>query len=95
MAETLTRQTLRRNAAIEEAPLQEELMLFNPTNSQFFVLNRTMAFTWKKLDSNASVEDIAAGIAETFAEVSLETAIADVRKAVDSLLALGLIESTV
>jgi hypothetical protein len=95
MGETLTRQLLRRNAAIEEAPLQQELMLFNPTSSQFFVLNSTMAFTWKKLDSSASVEDIAAGITETFEGVSLETAIADVRKAVDNLLALGLIEPSV
>lgn len=67
-------------------------MLFNPVSSQFFVLNRTMAFTWKKLDSATSVEDIANGIAETFAGVSPEAAAADVRKAVDSLLELGLIE---
>jgi hypothetical protein len=86
---------LRRNTAIEEAPLQGELMLFNPANSQFFVLNRTMAYAWKKLDSSASLEDIAAGITETFSGVSPETALADVRKAVDNLVALGLIEESV
>ena len=95
MGETFSLQRLRRNAAIEEAPLQDELMLFNPATSQFFVLNRTMAFTWKRLDSAASLEDIATGITETFAGVSPETAAADVRNAVDNLLALGLIEPTV
>jgi hypothetical protein len=95
MGETLSPQLLRRKAAIEEAPLQEDLMLFDPDRSQFFVLNRTMAFAWKKLDSTASVEDIAAGITETFAGVNLETALDDVRKAVDNLMALGLIEPSV
>jgi coenzyme PQQ synthesis protein D (PqqD) len=95
MGETLSPQLLRRNVAIEEAPLQEELMLFNPVSSQFFVLNRTMAFAWKKLDAKASVEDIAVGITEAFAGVSLETALADVQKAVDNLMALGLIEPSV
>ena len=94
MGETLSGQALRRNAAIEEAPLQDELMLFNPSSSQFFVLNRTMAFTWRKLDSAVSLEDIAAGITETFAGVTFEAAIADVRKAVNNLLALGLIETS-
>ena len=94
MGETISRVILRRNAAIEEAPLQDELMLFNPTSSQFFVLNRTMAFAWKKLDSDASLEDIAAGITQTFAGVTFEAAIADVRKAIDNLLALGLIETS-
>jgi len=95
MSETLSPQLLRRNSSIEEAPLHHELMLFHPDSSQFFVLNRTMAFTWKRLESAASIDDIAAGIAETFDGVTVDAATADVRKAVDELLALGLIEPNV
>jgi hypothetical protein len=95
MSEAMSPQLLRRNAVIEEAPLHDELMLFNPTNSQFYVLNRTMAFTWKQLQSAASLDDIAAEISQNFAGVSKETATADVRKAIDNLLALGLIEPSV
>jgi hypothetical protein len=92
IGETSSSQTLRRNPAVEEAPLHDELMLFNSTSSQFFVLNKTMAFTWKRLESTASLDQIASGMAESFAGVSIQTATADVAKAVSELIALGLIE---
>jgi Coenzyme PQQ synthesis protein D (PqqD) len=92
MRETLASQVLRRNPSIEEAPLHHELMLFNPANAQFFVLNRTMAFAWNRLENAASLEEIALEIEQSFNGVTIETAAKDVKKAVNDLLALGLIQ---
>ena len=92
MSETLSRPLLRRNSSIEEAPLNDEMMLFNPTNSQFYVLNRTMAFTWKRLETAASLDDLTDSIARTFAGVNPDEAKNDLRKAVEQLISLGLVE---
>jgi hypothetical protein len=49
---------LSRNPKIEEAPLQNELMLFDPSSGQFFVLNSTMAFLWKACDGKETLPSI-------------------------------------
>ena len=49
---------LRRNPKIEEAPLQGELMLFDPVTSKFFVMNRTMAFLWRQCDGERALSAI-------------------------------------
>jgi len=85
----------RRNPAIEEAPLQAELMLFNPETSKFYVLNSTMAFAWRQLESATSLQQIAAGVSETFGGVSPDSASADLHSAIDQLVALGLIEPSI
>ncbi len=92
MSELLSRPLLRRNSSVEEAPLNDEMMLFNPTNSQFYVLNRTMAFTWKRLETATSIDDLTESMATTFAGVNPDEARNDLRKAVEQLISLGLVE---
>src|SRR5262245_61416944 len=46
-----------RNPGIEEAPLQEELMLFDPKSGRFYMLNPTMAFLWKRCDGTRVLSD--------------------------------------
>jgi hypothetical protein len=80
---------LRRNPSVEEAGLQDELMLFDPTTSKFFVLNRTMAFLWKRIGTPAG--DIARDVEHEFAGVDRPGADADVQGAIEELVALGLV----
>ena len=82
---------LRRNPRIEEAPLQRELMLFDPESSQFFVLNGTMAFLWQHCDGHKSAEQLAAELATAFDTKEPSEVATDVREALESLLERGLI----
>jgi hypothetical protein len=82
---------LRRNPSIEEAPLQGELMLFDPISAKFFVLNTTMAFLWRNCDGARSLADIAGALVEEYEGVDLVTAQTDVGAAAGELTTLGLL----
>jgi hypothetical protein len=83
--------TLQRNPAVEEAPLQGELMLFDPATSRFFVLNRTMAFVWKSCDAMPTVDALIDGLQDEFAGVDSSAARSDVERALDELISAGLV----
>jgi Coenzyme PQQ synthesis protein D (PqqD) len=82
---------LRRNPKIEEAPLQSELMLFDPTTSKFFVMNPTMAFLWRKCDGDQPLPAIVESLSKEFSGVDAAVAEAELRHAVDELVGLGLL----
>ena len=82
---------LTRNPKVEEAPLQGELMLFDPEGSKFYVLNRTMAFVWRRCDGAHTQAGMLEGLQAEFESVETVSAEADVRRALDELLALGLV----
>lgn len=88
---TMDVRRLRRNARIEEAPLQGELMLFDPTTSRFFILNRTMAYVWRKCDGAHELAQLVDGLSVEFAGVDRETAVADLRQALGELMELELL----
>ena len=88
---TLDTRLLRRNPAVEEAPLQGEMMLFDAATSKFYVLNRSMAVAWRCCDGQHSVDEIASKLAAEFSGVSPEQAAGDVARAIDDLRGLGLI----
>ncbi len=79
-----------RNPQIEEAPLQQELMLFNPATSQFYMLNGTMAYIWRNCEQK-SVEELIASIGDAFEGTDPSKASEDVEKALADLLSLGLV----
>lgn len=87
----MTQMTPRRNPKIEEAPLQGELMLFDPASARFFVLNGTMAFLWQQCDGAHSLNQIAAALAEAFSGVSTDQASRDVEAAAVEMQSLGLL----
>ncbi len=91
MHRTVPSRTLRRNPKVEEAPLQSELMLFDPASSQFFVLNGTMAYIWRRCDGETPLSRIAEGLVSDFEGVEAAAADADLREAVEGLLANGLL----
>jgi hypothetical protein len=81
----------RRNPKIEEAPLQDELMLFDPSSAKFFVLNGTMAYLWRSSDGSKSLSQIAIALAGEFSGVSSEQASRDLEAAAAELHSLGLL----
>ena len=80
-----------QNPRIEEAPLQGELMLFDPDSARFYVLNRTMAFVWRRCDGSHSPEAMLEGLRQEFADVDAAAAAADLRAALGELVSLGLV----
>ncbi len=87
----LSDRPLRRNPQVEEAPLQEELMIFDPQSSRFFVLNRTMTFVWRRCDGSRAVAEMVDELRNEFADVDRATAEGDVKKALGELASLGLV----
>jgi hypothetical protein len=87
----LSNRPLRRNPDVEEAPLQGELMIFDPASSRFFVLNRTMTFVWRRCDGAHGVADMVDELRREFAEVDPATAEGDLKKALGELASLGLV----
>ena len=80
-----------RCAAIEEAPLSADLMLFDPGTSRFFVLNPTMALVWRQCDGQHTLSSMLDAIRVEFDDADPATVEHDVRKAVNELEMLGLI----
>ena len=81
----------RRKPDVEEAPLQGELMLFDPASARFFVLNRTMAFVWRRCDGTHTLARMIEGLPAEFAGAPAESAPGDLARALEELLALGLL----
>jgi hypothetical protein len=86
--------TFEQNQEIEAAPLNEEAILFNPTSSKFFMLNSTSAFVWEQLSAPATIEGIATAIVDNFADVTPESAVADVSATLEELVSLDLAVAT-
>jgi hypothetical protein len=82
---------LRRNPKVEEAPLQGELMLFDSAASKFFVLNRTMAFVWRHCDGTHTFPQVVERLQHEFADVEPVSARAELEKALEDLVSLGLV----
>lgn len=81
----------RRNASIEESPLQGDLMLFDPDQSKFFVLNPSMAYLWQHCDGNTPLQALLDKVPETFAGALESDYADDMRVAVKDLLSMGLV----
>jgi hypothetical protein len=81
----------RRSPSIEEAPLQGELMLFDPGTSRFFVLNRTMSFVWRRCDGEHTLDGMVREMMGAFEGVDAAAAERDLRSALGELESLGLL----
>ncbi|HJS56595.1 MAG TPA: HPr-rel-A system PqqD family peptide chaperone [Vicinamibacteria bacterium] len=80
-----------RNPGIEEAPLDDELILYDPTSGRFHRLNPTMAFLWKRCDGTRVLADIARELSRAFSGVDPDSARADLDRALEELRSLGLV----
>ena len=83
--------TFQRNDRVEAAPLNEEAILFDPTTTKFFLLNRTSSFVWERLQTPATAETLAGAICESFDDVAPAEALSDVRATLDQMLQMELV----
>jgi hypothetical protein len=81
----------RRNTKIEEAPLQGELMLFDPEQARFFVLNRTMTALWRRCDGQTTFEGMLDCLRTSFQDAEPAPLEEEVRAALGQLVELGLV----
>ncbi len=81
----------QRNPEIEAAPLQSEVMLFNPKSSQFYMLNPTMSFIWRQCEHPESLDSLVNDLTLEFDGADAPEVAADVQKAIGELLSLGLL----
>jgi hypothetical protein len=79
----------RQNATVETAPLQDEIILFNPQQNKFCMLNKSASFIWTKLKTPASAENLARELRDAFCGVTTEQALEDTKKTLDNFVSLG------
>lgn len=82
----------KRAEGVEEAPLSGEVMLFDPSNGRFFVLNQTMAFIWSRCEEGCDLESLLADVGGAFQGVDESKARGDLQRALDELKGLGLVQ---
>lgn len=63
---------------IEVAPMQGEVVLFNPGNNKFCLLNPTAVLVWNALQNPSSLDDVTAAVCNHFADADRARAQSDV-----------------
>jgi hypothetical protein len=81
----------RRNPAIEAAPMQGESILFDPATNRFCLLNGTAAFVWERLESPATVTQLAAELGRAFEGPEPGRVEQDVQAALERFAELALV----
>jgi tRNA A37 threonylcarbamoyltransferase TsaD len=81
----------RQNPRIEAAPLDDEAILFDPTASKFFMLNRTSSFVWQRLSTPSSAKTLADELCKHFDSVVPSDVLNDVEHALEQMLSMDLV----
>jgi hypothetical protein len=81
----------QQNAAVEAAPLEDEVILLDPETNQFCILNKTASAIWTRVAQPATSTEIAADIQAQFADVTEAEALRDVEETLRQLMDLRLI----
>lgn len=81
----------RRNSDIEGSPMLDEMILLNPTNKQFCVLNETSSVLWDRLADPCTVDELATELCKSFEGADLATATQDVERILDEFRRLELV----
>ncbi len=81
----------RRREGVDEAPMENQTVLYIPTSKAFCVLNETAAFLWERLAKEATADELVQAMVEAFDGVDSATAGQDVRVALDELNDLDLL----
>jgi hypothetical protein len=76
--------------SVSSYPLDDELVLYTPTDGQAYILNRTAARVWRLLDGTRTEETLARELADTYGE-EYEQVLVDVRELVAHLQSVGLL----
>src|SRR3954452_15930344 len=76
--------------SVSSYPLDDELVLYTPTDGQAYILNRTAARVWRLLDGTRTELTLARELADTYGE-EYEQVLIDVRELVAQLQSVGLL----
>ena len=76
--------------SVSSYPLDDELVLYTPSDGQAYVLNHTAARIWHLLDGTRTEVSVARELADTFGE-DYDDVLGDVRELVQHLRAVGLL----
>ena len=76
--------------SVSSYPLDDELVLYTPSDGQAYVLNHTAARIWHLLDGTRTEVNVARELADTFGE-NYDDVLTDVRELVQHLNAVGLL----
>jgi hypothetical protein len=76
--------------SVSSYPLDDELVLYTPSDGQAYVLNHTAARIWNLLDGTRTEVNVARELADTFGE-SYDDVLVDVRELVEHLRTVGLL----
>jgi PqqD family protein of HPr-rel-A system len=75
---------------VSSYPLDDELVLYTPTDGQAYVLNHTAARIWHLLDGTRTETAVAQELADTYGE-RYDEVLGDVRELVEHLRTVGLL----
>lgn len=76
--------------SVSSYPLDDELVLYTPSDGQAYVLNHTAARIWHLLDGTRTDVTVARELADTFGE-NYDDVLTHVRELVEHLNAVGLL----
>jgi len=76
--------------SVSSYPLDDELVLYTPTDGQAYVLNHTAARIWQLLDGTRNEVTVARELADTFGE-NYDDVLDHVRELVQHLRTVGLV----
>lgn len=76
--------------SVSSYPLDDELVLYTPTDGQAYVLNHTAARIWSLLDGTRTETAVAQELADTFGQ-TYDEVLGDVRELVGHLQSVGLL----
>lgn len=80
----------RRNPAVDGAPLQQELMLFNATTRKFCLLNASATCIWQTLAEAQTAAELTSALRKSFT-VENEGVEAEVSEVLEELERLDLV----
>jgi len=76
--------------SVSSYPLDDELVLYTPSDGQAYVLNHTAARIWLLLDGTRNEVAVARELADTYGE-NYDDVLGDVQELVQHLSAVGLL----
>ncbi len=76
--------------SVSSYPLDDELVLYRPSDGQAYVLNHTAARIWNLLDGTRTDATVARELADTYGE-DYDAVLGDVRELVQHLRTVGLL----
>jgi len=84
-------QLYRRNPKVEQAPLNEQAILFDPDANRFLVLNQTSALLWDQLTEARTPEHLAEQVCSSFAGIDFPAALRDVETVLELMISQELV----